>query len=76
MGEDDHNGWSDYEKMVMFRLESTERHLNEIYNRLNCIEKSLVSLQVRASLWGAIGGSLATGVIMGLISILFKKMGN
>ena len=52
------NGWSEYEKLVMYRLDE----LAEITTKLR---EDVMQLKIRSSLWGA-----AAGAITGLMAYL------
>jgi hypothetical protein len=55
----DPNGWSEYEKLVMFRLDQQEKKIDDLTNHV-------VSLRIRSSLWGAVSGAI-TGLMAALV---------
>ncbi len=61
----DGRGWSEYEKLVLYRLD-------DLSERLACAERTLVTLQARSSLWGALGGALTVALMLGIFVI--KKL--
>ena len=56
------SNWSDYEKLVLYRLDDLSR-------RLARAERAIVSLQVKASLWGALGGGLTIAILIGITTL-------
>lgn len=52
----ENNGWGEYKREVMFRLGHIERHLNEIENKVDRVQNSVVALKTKA---GVIGGIVA-----------------
>lgn len=63
------NGWSEHEKLVMYRLdELTEavKELTEVQSKTNA---SVIQLQVKSSLWGGFAG-LVTGGLAALAAFL------
>ena len=61
------NGWRDYEKLVMYRLDELDDKLarrdKEIFGRLIALEKCVAGLKVfvriKAGLWGSVGSLAA-----------------
>jgi hypothetical protein len=62
-----HNGWSEYEKLVLYRLDNMS-------DRITKVEAAIVALQIKSSLWGALGGGLTVAAMLGLW-LLKKELG-
>lgn len=52
------NGWTSDAKMVLHRLDRIDRELRDIEGRLQKIEGKLWVLSTKASLFGALAGSI------------------
>lgn len=48
---DDDNGWSKYERLVLYRLDGLEREVRSVKHEVSNLKK-------RSALWGALAGSL------------------
>lgn len=60
------NGWSVYEKLVIHRLDTVDRQLQELEEQVLLMRIELAQRKVKAGLWGAAAGSIpaiATAVI-------------
>ena len=62
----DGNGWNEYEKLVMFRLD-------KIDERLEKLESSIIGLKVKAASWGA-GMALVVWIGSVFIPQLVRKL--
>jgi hypothetical protein len=66
------NGWSEYEKLVLFRLTSIETRLAQIDARITSIESTVGLLKFKLALIGSaaglFGGAVITGVVQWMTS--------
>lgn len=60
------NGWSEWSKYVLKELERMHDWLNEIEKKVNSQRVEIAMLQVKAGLWGALGGIIPLLVLLGL----------
>ena len=49
-------GWSQYEKMVIDKLDDHDDKFNGIEDKLTQIQVDIATLKVKAGVWGGIGG--------------------
>jgi len=83
------NGWAEYQKLVLNELsrhnvliEEINKDINkklndfdrQIYEKMNFIEKEIVSLKVKSGVWGIVGGLVITVPVLITVMILFLKM--
>ena len=52
----ENNGWSQYEKMVIDKLDDHDDKFNGIEDKLTQIQVDIATLKVKAGIWGGIGG--------------------
>ncbi len=52
----ENNGWSQYEKMVIDKLDDHDDKFNGIEDKLTQIQVDIATLKVKAGVWGGIGG--------------------
>ena len=64
MAPDDNNDWLVWSKYVLMELEKNTVEHNKIVEKLDIITAELITLKVKAGIWGAIAGSVP--VIIGL----------
>ncbi len=64
--------WNEYSMHVISELKRSNDGIEKCNNRLNSIEKDIVKLQTRSSVWGAVGG-FSIAIITNLIMFLIKK---
>lgn len=50
------NGWNQYQKLVMDKLDEHDGKFSNIESKLTQIQVDLATLKVKASLWGGIAG--------------------
>lgn len=66
------NGWSQYQKLVIFRLEEIEKRLDANESKLQELDRHIIGLRWRAKATGAIFGGVA-GVVPLLLSWAFRN---
>jgi len=74
------NGWRDYEKLVMYRLDELDDKLarrdQEIFGRLIALEKCVAGMKavirLKSGLWGGVGGIAALLTAAAAWALLFK----
>jgi hypothetical protein len=55
------NGWNEYEKLVLSKLDGLEKGLECVRTDIRSIEKEVLTLKIKAGLWGLVAGALAGG---------------
>ncbi len=57
--------WSEYEKLVLNRLDTLHQGLLRVEERLRGVETAIAVLEVKSGIWGFLAGCLpAIGVIL------------
>ena len=59
------NGWAQYQKLVMEKLEMHDGKFNNIDSKLTQIQVDIATLKVKAGIWGGIAGLVP--VVLGLV---------
>lgn len=58
------NGWNEYQKLVLSKLEEHDKHFENIYKAQNAIRIDIATLKVKAGVWGAIAGLIPTSCVL------------
>ena len=58
------NGWNEYQKLVLTKLEEYNDHFEKIYRILNETRIDIAALKVKSGVWGAVAGGLTVAVIL------------
>ena len=66
----DGNGWNEYQRLVLDKLEKNDEAHNALATTLQQIHIELAALKVRSSLSGAIAGFLASAAVALAIALL------
>ena len=61
----DTNGWSQYQKLVMDKLDEHDGKFSNIESKLTQIQIDIATLKVKAGVWGGIDGLVP--VVLGLV---------
>ena len=63
------NGFGEYRREILYRLDSIEEKMDDLNSRFEKLEKEFLMHRVKASLWGAAAGSLpvALGILYQLV---------
>ncbi len=73
------NGWRDYEKLVMYRLDDLAEHQEDVIRRLGKLEVCVASLKVfvrlKAGLWGSFGALAAMATAAAAWAMFFQDTG-
>ena len=64
------NGWSEYEKLVLFRLEEHAEQLAGIDAKVSSLQTAVALLKFKVALIGSATGLLASGVVQWMTSWL------
>ncbi len=64
------NGWTQYQKLVLSKLDGHEMDMHSVEKRLRNIELELAMLKVKASAFGVLGGTL---VVIGSVLLRYIK---
>ena len=65
------NGWAQYQKLVMEKLEMHDGKFNNIDSKLTQIQVDIATLKVKAGVWGGIAGLVP--VVLGLVLFFVAK---
>ena len=65
--------WNAYSKMVLHELERLNAGVEKLEEGQKQIEKDLIKLQAKATVWGSLGGVVATIVTSLMIQYLTSK---
>lgn len=71
-GSEDHrsqNGWGEYKRLVVHELERLNNKLEEMDDHVQKIDRDVLALKIRASVWGAVAG-FAVSLIPALFRLL------
>jgi len=61
----DMNGWNQYQKLVMDKLDEHDEKFTNIESKLTQIQVDIATLKVKAGVWGGVAGLVP--VILGLV---------
>ena len=61
------NGWNKYQELVLAELERHDSKLEAINDRLSVMMSRISALEVRAGVWGLIGGLIPVAVALALV---------
>ena len=61
----DINGWDQYQKLVMDKLDEHDGKFSNIESKLTQIQIDIATLKVKAGVWGGIAGVVP--VVLGLV---------
>ena len=61
----DINGWDQYQKLVMDKLDEHDGKFSNIESKLTQIQIDIATLKVKAGVWGGVAGLVP--VILGLV---------
>ena len=67
------NDWNVYSKMVLHELERLNTGVEKLEEGQKQIEKDIIKLQAKASLWGSLGGVIATLITSLIIQFVTSK---
>ena len=68
----DDNGWGQYQKLVMEKLEMHDGKFSNIDSKLTQIQVDIATLKVKAGVWGGIAGLVP--VVLGLVLFYVSKV--
>ena len=61
----DTNGWNQYQKLVMDKLDEHDEKFTNIETKLTQIQVDIATLKVKAGVWGGVAGLVP--VVLGLV---------
>ena len=61
--EENKNGWPEYQRMIMAKLDTLESQHRENAKTLVKIQVELATLKAKAAIWGGLAGTILGGVI-------------
>tara|TARA_R100001082_G_scaffold83576_1_gene50321 strand:+ start:534 stop:746 length:213 start_codon:yes stop_codon:yes gene_type:complete len=68
----DINGWQQYQKLVIDKLDSHDSDFKTIEDKLTSIQVEIATLKVKASIWGGLAGLIP--VVLGIV-LFFSQQG-
>ena len=68
----DLNGWEQYQKMVINKLDAHDSDFKTIEDKLTSIQVEIATLKVKASIWGGLAGLIP--VVLGIV-LFFSQQG-
>jgi len=66
------DGWNEYSRMVLHELERLNEGVNKLDEGQKQIEKDIIMLQAKSTIWGSVGGFLIA-VLTNLFFFYLKK---
>ena len=66
------DGWNEYSRMVLHELERLNEGVNKLDEGQKQIEKDIIMLQAKATIWGSIGGFIIA-VLTNLLFFLINR---
>jgi len=64
--------WTEWANHVLAELERLDGNQKEFNEKLGKINNSIITLKVRAGIWGGIAGFLGTGILTIIVNLLIK----
>lgn len=61
----DGNNWSQYQKLVLDKLERNEEKIKELTDKIGLMEKTIVLLKERLTIWGALAAGIPSIIVLG-----------
>ena len=65
------NGWTEYQRLVLTELERHSEALDDLHDKMGELKIELVTLRIKSTLWGTMGGTLPVLVFL-LIQVIQK----
>lgn len=59
--------WIEYRRLILSELERLDKAVTELQNKISALKSDVLALQIKATLWGSVGGMLPA-----IISILYQ----
>lgn len=69
MAGNESNGWNEYQKLVLNKLDSHDQLLSEINKEITSVKIQIAQLNIKAGVWGAFGASIPAAIAI-IISLL------
>lgn len=60
------NGWSDYEKLVLFRLDEQDKKLDTLTRQVNKLTTSVALTKLKLAFIGLASGTLGSAIVYAL----------
>lgn len=60
------NGWNEYQKLVLAKLEAQDRQLEILRAKCERMSTEIALLKLKSGIWGLLGGMIPIGVALGL----------
>ena len=75
---DDEHGpqdWNTYRRLVLNELERLNENQKEVINRLTDLDRSVLMLQAKASMWGAVAGIMSSIIVSVIAALIARALG-
>lgn len=69
MASDSGNGWDEYQKLVLAKLDTHEKWLKDMTNKMTDCRIEIATLKAKAGAWGAVAAFVVTAVV----NLFWKK---
>ena len=75
----ENNGWPEYQKLILYRLDELKEHQEDVIMRLGklevCVAGLKVFVRVKAGLWGSFGALAAMVTAAAAWAMFFQDIG-
>ncbi len=65
----DPNGWSEYEKLVLSKLDDHQEWLVDIQKNVSRMKTEIALLKLQSGMWGALAGAIPAVGILAFLAI-------
>ena len=66
----DMNGWDRWQKYVVTSLEDMKKGQDDLYSEVTDLRVAVGKLQVKAGLWGALGGFQPAAIMAAVVGLI------
>jgi hypothetical protein len=63
------NGWDEYKRLVLKELEDIKAGMRRMENKVDENCRRVVGLEVKAGVWGLLGGLIPVIIVMGILLV-------
>lgn len=67
------NGWSEYEKLVLSKLDEHGEKIKCVDKKVTDVRIEVAGLKVKAGIWGAIAGLIPVSICIGFWILVLNK---
>ena len=71
MSSDEHNGWTEYSRLVLSELKRLDQDIKDLRTEVRAVHDDVLGLKIKAGLWGAVGAAvpIAIGFMIQLVAL-------